>query len=323
MTTDRARLLEAAPVAWLVLAAAFVVMGGQFAVGKLGLAAGLTPHDIVALRFAGAALVAVPVVLRRGPRDLAGVGWGRGVILALVAGSPYALLMYAALRLAPAAHGALLVPGTGLVVAIAGAALWDGERPGLRRVAGAGVVLAGLGVLTAGGGDAAVPAARGDALFVLAGASWGVFTILVRRWRLDALPATAAFSILSLAYLPVYALALEARVLDAPGSAVLLQAGYQGLLQTVFAFAGYAFAVRRLGAATASTASASIPVLGTLLAIPIAGEWPAAVTWVGLAVVCAGIVVTSTAAVGHGSATGGGRRRLCRCRRLLYRRPAP
>ena len=52
--------------AWAILFAALVVMGGQFAVGKLGFAAGLTPYDLVALRFLGAAIVALPVVLRRG-----------------------------------------------------------------------------------------------------------------------------------------------------------------------------------------------------------------------------------------------------------------
>jgi hypothetical protein len=72
---------------WLILFAALVVMGGQFAVGKLGLAAGLAPGDIVALRFVGAAVVALPVVLGRGLPSLGGVGWGRGAALTLVAGN--------------------------------------------------------------------------------------------------------------------------------------------------------------------------------------------------------------------------------------------
>jgi len=268
-------------------------MGGQFAVGKLGFRAGLTPYDIVALRFLGAAVVAVPVVLGRGAASLAGVGWMRGVALALIAGSPYALLMYAALKFAPAAHGAMLVPGVGLVVATVIGAAWVGERHGALRYVGAAVVLTGLGIL--GSGGIATPGTTwlGDAIFAVVGVAWGLFTLLIRRWRLDAVAAVAALSVLSLTYLPLYALALDPRVLAVPLSASLLQAGYQGLLQTIVAFAGYAFAVRRLGAGTASVATAAVPVFGVLLAIPIAGEWPAWTTWAGLAVVCAGIAVAN------------------------------
>lgn len=268
-------------------------MGGQFAVGKLGFAAGLTPYDIVALRFLGAAVVAVPVMLRRGAGSLAGVGWRRGLALMLIAGSPYALLMYAALRFAPAAHGAMLVPGVGLIVATVIGAAWVGERHGAARYVGAGIVLAGLGILGAGGASAPGKTWLGDAIFAVVGVAWGFFTLVIRRWRLDAVAAVAALSILSLSYLPVYALALDPRLFAVPFAASLLQAGYQGLLQTIVAFAGYAFAVRRLGAGTASVATAGVPVFGALLAIPIVGEWPAPSAWAGLAIVCAGIAVAN------------------------------
>src|SRR2546425_1602353 len=66
-------------------------MAGQFAVAKRGLSAGLTAYDIVALRFLGAAIPAAVILLRRGARDLGGVGYGRGAFLAFIAGSPYAL----------------------------------------------------------------------------------------------------------------------------------------------------------------------------------------------------------------------------------------
>jgi drug/metabolite transporter (DMT)-like permease len=280
-------------MAWLVLLAALVVMGGQFAVGKLGLAAGLTPGDLVALRFVGAAVVALPVVLGRGLGSLAGVGWGRGLALAVVAGSPYALLMYGALQFAPAAHGAMLVPGVGLIVATVIGAAWVGERHAPARYLGAAVVLGGLVILGTGGASGPRDTWLGDALFAVVGVAWGLFTLLIRRWQLDALAAVAALSIVSLAYVPVYALWLEPRVLEVAPGASFLQAGYQGVLQTMVAFVGYAFAVRRLGAGTASVATAAVPVFGALLAIPLIGEWPAATAWVGLATVCGGIALAN------------------------------
>jgi drug/metabolite transporter (DMT)-like permease len=280
-------------MAWLVLAGAFLVMGGQFAVAKRGLAAGLTPYDIVALRFVGAALPALAVLLWRGVAGLGGVGYGRASVLALIAGSPYALLMYLALQFAPAAHGAMLIPGMGIVVTAVIGSAWVGERHGAGRRVGIGIVLLGLAVLTGGGIAASRSTAVGDLLLTVAGIEWGLFTLLVRRWRLEALAATAALSLLSLVYLPVYGLVLDPRVSRVPVPDLLLQAGYQGMLQTVFAFAGYAFAVRRLGAGTAAIASAAIPVVGTLIAIPVAGEWPSASTWTGLLAVCVGITVAN------------------------------
>jgi drug/metabolite transporter (DMT)-like permease len=281
-------------MAWLALAGAVVVMGGQFAVAKRGLAAGLTAYDIVALRFVGAAITAAVILAWRGAAPLAAVGWRRAVVLTVIAGSPYALLMYEAMRLAPAAHGAMLIPGVGLVVAtLAGA--WVGERHGAGRYAAVAVVVTGLVVLGIGSAAASRATALGDLLLTVAGLAWGLFTLLVRRWRLDALAATAVLSLLSLAYLPVWAVALQPRVAAATLGAILLQAGYQGVLQTAFAFAAYGFAVRRLGAGTAAIGSAAIPVVGTLLAIPLAGEWPTASTWAGLITVVVGLAVANVA----------------------------
>jgi drug/metabolite transporter (DMT)-like permease len=279
--------------AWAALAAAFLVMGAQFAVAKRGLQAGLTSWDIVALRFAGAALPGVVILLWRGGIRGSGLGWHRALVLTLLAGSPYAVLIYAGLSFAPAAHAAMLLPGFGIVVATLLGARWVDERHTRTRYVGALTVIIGLAILGAGAAAASWRTLGGDVLLAAAGIAWGVFTLLIRRWRLDALVATAAFSVLSLSYLPPYLLWLEPRVLDVPATEVLLQAGYQGILQTTFAFAGFAFAVRQLGAGTASIGTAIIPVIGTLVAIPVAGEWPSSSAVVGLCAVCIGMTVAN------------------------------
>ena len=123
---------------WLVLCAVFLVMGGQFAVGKVGLSAGLSAADLVALRFCFAAVALAPMWMAQGRRawiGAAGVGWGRALVLALIAGSPYALLMFGALDFVPAAHGAMLVPGITVVMGTVLGALWLGERHPRRRYA--------------------------------------------------------------------------------------------------------------------------------------------------------------------------------------------
>ena len=282
--------------AWLVLAGAFLIMGGQFAVGKLGLAAGLSAYDLAALRFIFAAVALAPVFGVKwvgGWKDAAGVGWGRALMLALVAGSPYSLMMFAALHWVPAAHGAMLVPGVTVVVGTLFGPLWLGERQAPQRYAGAALVLLGILLIGAHSLDAPVSGRQGDALFLACGLAWASFTLLVRHWKLEPLAATAALSMASLLYLPVYWLLLEPRLASVAWSASLLQGVYQGLLQSVVAMIAYAYAVKRLGAAPVAVGIASVPVVGTLLGILLAAEWPAPLAWGGLAAVSLGMGVAN------------------------------
>jgi drug/metabolite transporter (DMT)-like permease len=279
--------------AWLALAFTFVVMGGQFAVGKLGLRAGLTAYDIVALRVMFAALPLLPWLLARGFKSAAGVGWGRAIALALIAGSPYALLMFGALSYVPAAHGAMIVPGLTLVMGVALGALWLGEAQPPRRYAGAAIALAGL--LLIGAHSFAAPGSHwiGDLLFCAAGLCWGLYSLLAKRWALQPLDATAALSVASLGYLPVYFLWLDPRLSVVPSHELLLQGAYHGILQGVLAMVGYTYAVQRLGAARVSVSVATVPVIGTLLAIALLGERPPFLTWIGLATVSLGMLVAN------------------------------
>jgi drug/metabolite transporter (DMT)-like permease len=282
--------------AWLVLTAVFAVMGGQFAVGKLGLAAGLDAWDLVALRYAFAAVALAPIMFMRGWKSAAGVGWGRALLLAVIAGSPYSLLMFGALEFVPSAHGAMIVPGITVVMGTVLGALWLGERHPARRYAGAALVLAGIlltGAHSLHGGAGHELGWVGDLMFLAAGLMWALYTLLVRRWKLDPLAATAALTMASLLYLPPYFLFLEPRLLQVPLSALLLQGIYQGVLQSVFAMIGYAYAVKKLGASPVAVGIATVPMIGTLIAMLVTSELPAALTWAGLAVVSLGIMVAN------------------------------
>jgi drug/metabolite transporter (DMT)-like permease len=275
----------------LILALVFAVMGGQFAVGKLGLQAGLAISDIVALRFGFAGLALLPVVWLRGLGSAAGVGWRRACVLALLAGSPYGLLMFSALALAPAAHGAMIVPGLTMALVIVLSAQWFGEVHMPRRYVGAAIAVGGLTLLAARGGFALDASLAGDLLFAAAGLCWGCYTVLVRHWALHPLNATAALTTVSLLYLPFYALFGNPRLLEVPISAVLLQGAYHGLLQSALVMIGYAYAVKRLGPTRVAIGTASIPVIGVLLALPL--ETPSLITWLGLLIVTVGMLIAN------------------------------
>jgi drug/metabolite transporter (DMT)-like permease len=99
--------------------------------------------------------------------------------------------------------------------------------------------------------------------------------------------------VLALAYLPIYLLVFGPRVLNAPAAELVVQGVYQGLGVAVAALMLYAFAIRVLGATTASLFMPLVPVFGVLLAIPVLAEIPSAVQLVGMVGVSIGMALAS------------------------------
>ena len=58
-----------------------------FVAARHGVLNGLTPADIGFHRFVWSGVFLLPLVWRAGLRDLGGVGWGRGLIMMLLAGT--------------------------------------------------------------------------------------------------------------------------------------------------------------------------------------------------------------------------------------------
>ncbi len=270
--------------------AASLIYAGQFVVSRYSMQRTLSLWDLAAIRFTVAGLLLLPVVLRHGFARAAGIGWPRAIVLAIGAGGPYTLIMYAGLVLAPAGHGAVIIPGITPVVSTILLWLWLGQRPWPATVAGlvlivGGVVLVGWPAMHGAGGLTWV----GDLIFVVAGILWGLIPVLMRRWQVDPWRGTAVVWVLALAYVPVYAVLGGAHVLAAPAGEVIFQALYQGVGVAIVALVLYAFAIRVLGAAFASLFMPLVPVFGVLLAIPGLGEVPTAVQVAGMLAVSAGM----------------------------------
>jgi drug/metabolite transporter (DMT)-like permease len=275
--------------------AAMLLYAGQFVLSRWSIQRTMSLWDLAALRFAAAGLLLLPVVLRHGVAGAAGVGWRRSLVLTLTAGGPYTLIMFGGLALAPAGHGAVIIPGATPVVSTLLVWLWFGERPRPARLAGLALVITGL-VLVSWPGIAGIGGERtwpGDVLFLVAGVLWGLFTVLARRWQVDPLRATAMVWTLALAYVPVYGLVAGARLLQAPRGEVVFQAVYQGVGVAILALALYSWSIRVLGASYASLFMPLVPVLGMLLAGPVLGEIPAWIQLAGVLAVSAGMALAA------------------------------
>jgi len=291
--SGRPRLLGLALAGLIVLIWSGFIVSSRFAATT-----DFTPSDLVALRFAVAGLIMLPVALFAGRRLLAGLAPARMAALVATAGFGWSLAAYGGFAFAPAADGAILMPGTLPVFAALFAWLLLGEpwTPARRlslALVTAGAVLVGLATLDGQrDGDVHAGAWRGHLLFLLAAASWGLYTVLARRWRVHPVAATAVVAVGTAAlYLPVYWVALPSTLATAPLGAIVFQGLYQGLLAVVVAQIVYTRAVELLGPAETTTVTALVPGTAALLAVPVLGEALEWATLAGLAAVTIGIVV--------------------------------
>lgn len=260
---------------------------------KTGTAQGLMPQDIVLLRFTTAALVMLPWLLRHDPARLAGIGWRRAAILATLAGPPFIALSTGAYLFAPLAHGAVIQPSTVTLASMAAAAVLLKERLTRDKLVGVALIVAGLAVIASHAQVMGNPRVWiGDLLFVAAGLSWAAFTVLLKRWSLDALAVTAAVSVVSaLVVVPVFVLRGDfSRIAALPMGALVAQIVVQGVLSGVLAFVAFGVAVRHLGAAKAGLFPAIVPVATLLLGIPVTGNIPVGFEMIGAALATFGLV---------------------------------
>jgi drug/metabolite transporter (DMT)-like permease len=235
----------------------------------------------------------LPFTFHWGWRRLAGIGWGRGLVLAVLSGAPYSLIFMSGMSFAPVSHGATIAPSSAMLSTLLISWLWLGERATARRVAAALFVLAGLltmgwdGLTATAGPQAWI----GDLTFVTAGVVWGIFTYLCRRWNIDPWrTAAAVWSLSLLLYALPYALFVKP-AFAAPWPELLVQAVYQGALGAIVATVAYTRAVTALGAARAAFFPALVPAIAVLTAVPVLGELPTVMQAIGVGVVIGGMIL--------------------------------
>lgn len=266
---------------------------------RWGISRGLSSPDLTVLRFGVAGLLMLPVLALAFRRDLAQftTRWRIWLLVALLAGTPFGLLMFGALQFAPPSHAAVF-PFTAMsVMGMVLGAVVLGDRMTVRRVAGIATVLTGL-VLVSGveASSLTLRAGIGDAMFVAAGTLWAGFGIVLRKHRLDPLLATAVISISALlTYVPAY-------FWFTAGANLVVVAPFvfwvEVLVQGVIAGAGtlytYSKMVSLLGPSRAAVFPALAPGLAALMAWPVLGHVPGPMESMGLVLVISGLIVAVT-----------------------------
>ena len=280
------------PRTFLVLSAA--AFGGAWVAAPWAVDE-IPPYAVACLRFALAAVLLyawcrvrrLPVVARRSDIPVvAGVA-----VTSILA---YNLFFLNGVRLSPASHGAVIVPGFIPVMTLGLARVFLRERARPRQVAGALVALAGLALVIGPAFASGADVALGDALFVGGALAWSGYTIVARRATrrfnasvitfLAAASGAATFLVLSLAFEPGGLATYGQASLQA-----LAGVAYLGSFGTVVSFVFFYLGMQKLGAARAAAYSVLIPLFGVAATTALLGERLEPLALVGAAIVIGGL----------------------------------
>ncbi len=271
----------------------------------------LNPFDIVYARLWGAGLILLPWgwwLVRRDRRSQPDAGSLLGLsplplrhtlLVGFFGGLLYAMLAYSGFVFAPAAHASVLMPGSLPLWTALLALLILGDRITPTRALGLGLIV--VGDLLVGGSSLlhALDGSgvwRGDVLFMLASFVWSVYSVLVRRYALDAVRATIAITALAfVVYVPVYTALLllqwvPGKVFVAPWSDVAFQMFFQGVGSVVISGITFTKMIQHFGPVRSTMITALVPGLSAIAAALILGEPLGWNVLLGLALVTSGIV---------------------------------
>ena len=275
-----------------------IVAAGFWAAGfvgvRHGLDVGFSPADLAVHRYLWPGLALSPVVLRAGIGDLDGIGWGRGILLAVLGGPVFAIIGYAGFLLVPLGHGGVIQPSFGALGGLLLATLVLREKLVVSRLIGALIIIGGLLVI-AGEGAATIGAqgVGGDLALALAGFMSGAFATLLRLWRIAPMTAAAVISALSLFAMPIYWLIGGVAHLTALGwRENLLQAILQGVLAGPAALYLLVRSITLIGAGRAAIFFSLVPPFVMLIGWLTLGEMPTLLQLTGLVVVLFGFKLT-------------------------------
>lgn len=263
-----------------------------FVAARHGVNVGLSPLVLALHRYVWPGLALLPTVAVNGFGNLGGVGWRRGIVLAIFGGLPLALLSYIGYLFVPLGHGGVIQPSCAALGGLVLARLVLKEPLPARRVAGAVAIVIGLVVI---GAEAlqtiGAHGVVGDLLFVAAGSFFAVFGMLVRLWRIAATRAAAITSVLSLVGLPLLLFTFD-NLLAAGFLENLLQAVVQGALAGAGAIYLFTRAVVLLGASRAVVFPSLVSPFTLLIGYFALGEVPSVFQIVGLVIVIVGLGLT-------------------------------
>ena len=257
---------------YLFVCITMCIWGGFTILSRLNLHWHVSAWDLVAMRFAIAFIILMPVLVYK--KDLAFLWHPRPIILALTGGLAYCLTVYTAFLQAPAAHAAIFLNGCiPLCTAVAAYLLF--KQPFDKHTwLSLSIMLSALALMSyLMLHEQASAFGLGDIFFFLSAVWWGIFTVLLKQWKLSAWHSMASVAVWSaVIYLPIYILFVPKHFQEAEPVHLLVQGVFHGVLVVIIATLTYVAAIERLGAFKTGSIVTLAPFIAAIIAVPLLNE---------------------------------------------------
>ncbi|MHA3049340.1 DMT family transporter [Acinetobacter sp. ANC 4641] len=257
---------------YLFVAITMLIWGGFTIFSRLNAGWHISAWDICALRFTIGFTILMPILIWR--RETAFLWKKEPFILGLLGGVAYCLTSYSAFHYVPAAHAAIFLNGCiPLCTAVAAYVLF--KQPFDKHTWISLIIM--LGAISAMSvmmyEQTHVALSIGDGLFFLSAIWWGIFTVLLKHWKLSAWQSMSGVAIWSaLIYLPIYILFLPKHFQEASLMHLAIQGLFHGVLVVIVATLSYVAAIERLGAFKTGSIVTLAPFMAAIVAVPLLGE---------------------------------------------------
>lgn len=283
---------------YLLLTLTVLFWSGNMVVGR-GLREAVPPMSLAFGRWILALLLTLPFAWphRHTLRGLNAGKWGILLVLGVLGVGAYNTLAYLALAHTTATNAALL--NSFIPIAIIAISWFLGHRA--TRVESVGVALSFIGVMTiVSRGDPAVLAGLslnvGDLWMLAAVLSWALYTLGL-KWRpagVHPMALLATLTVIGLAVLaPLTWLELAGGAQLHLSPAALTGVAYTGIFPAFLGYVFYNRAVAEVGASKAGLFIHLMPAFSTILATLFLGEVPRLYHFSGIALILAGIWLTT------------------------------
>ena len=267
------------------------IWSGFMVFSRAGVTSNLHAYDVAALRFMVAGALVLPFCKAWWPSHLP---LKAKLLMACCGpGAIYTIIMYFGLVEASAAYGGVFSNGSLPIFTMLLVFFISGEKPFRNQLIAiiiivfGGLLLAFSGMKT-GGNNVLL----GITLFLISSAVMSVYIFGVRQWGVTPRQALALVTMPSAAlFLPIWYFFLPSRIAETEQSIVIFQALFQGLGPGFFAVILFALAAMHLGPTLTAGFSSVVPATAALLAIPVLGEIPNTLEWVGIGIVTLGLAL--------------------------------
>jgi drug/metabolite transporter (DMT)-like permease len=281
---------------WMVLVATLMLWSGNWIVAR-AVREEIAPGIATVGRLVIVLAILAPFALNRLRRKLCTLArrdWWILAALGFTGGGLHLGLQWLGLHYTTATSGVLYLSMSPIFILVMAAPL--GERIGPRQWAGVATSFCGV-YLIATQGRPAVPSFNvGDMMALASMMMWAGYTVLlrVRRDSLDTIELLVMVCAFGLAFMtPWVAFDIFSQAKVALTPAGTLGVLYSAIGSLLLAYAGWSYVVRRLGAARAGVTMHLMPAMGVALAALFLGEYPRWFHFAGIALILAGVALSS------------------------------